>query len=355
MVTVVVQKYDEKSVRWRDALPNSEGASLILCKGSPIAMPYHLLAAVCKYRGSKAVCFRYLNDYNSLVKSLARVLSESLSLVICFLLNVRVLWICHNVDQETVAYYPRISEFRRRLFKLMSSKIYVTDELLIPHARRLLGVPDAKLDYVTFGETIETGQKQLEKAGPVVEELSKWYEALKIEDPEVQVGLWIGTYADKKLSGLRRMYEMAASSNSTKIGFVIVGNVMEQLSRSDKVAYEGIIRNSRIYVINRNVPLPNTVWPRFCDFVWKPMDDYSIGFTVYKALSVGLPTLVENGTFASEFLNYYRIGYGTSAGDHEVARINKFLRDWAAQGKIEKAKFFESHTWQSFSKLVDFK
>src|SRR5690554_3556319 len=78
--------------------------------GSPILIPIQLLKFMFARGKPIGVVYRYLNGYPSLCKDLIRFLSETFTLVLCKLLNIRLIWICHNVDRESLVYNKRITK-----------------------------------------------------------------------------------------------------------------------------------------------------------------------------------------------------------------------------------------------------
>src|SRR5690606_14019778 len=95
---------------------------------------------------------RYLNDYPSFLKTILRTFSEFFLIGICKIANIKVFWICHNVDRESTQHFPKISELRRNIIAFYSLRIFVMDTLLVEFAKHTFPKHRDKIDYISFGE-----------------------------------------------------------------------------------------------------------------------------------------------------------------------------------------------------------
>ena len=78
--------------------------------------------------------FRYLNDNKHLRVTLEYVIRDLLTIILCKLTNIKILWILHNIDKETIVHFPLICKIRRAIVSLVSKRVLVTDPLLMNHA-----------------------------------------------------------------------------------------------------------------------------------------------------------------------------------------------------------------------------
>src|SRR5690606_1312840 len=150
--TIIVQKNDAKSRKWREASMNL-GLNLVLQNGTPNNAPWVLLRTIITTQKPDGYVIRYLNDYPSFTKTMIRTASELVLLMLCKILRVKVFWICHNVDKETDRHYPIVSTFRRNIISSFCTKLFVTDALLREKARRIFPRSSNKVDNISFGKT----------------------------------------------------------------------------------------------------------------------------------------------------------------------------------------------------------
>src|SRR5690625_2909936 len=98
MMYALIQDDDVKS---RKLAKEIQGIELYIMKGSTNLIPYYMITQIIKRRRlPKALILRYLNDSNSLIKSLLRFITNIISVLLVKILRIKLIWICHNVDRE---------------------------------------------------------------------------------------------------------------------------------------------------------------------------------------------------------------------------------------------------------------
>ena len=79
----------------------------------PIFTPFYILGQLIKRKRIKIFVFRYLNDSNHFILAIIRYLSDLLVILISKVCNIQIWFLCHNIDKETVMFFPKIIELRR--------------------------------------------------------------------------------------------------------------------------------------------------------------------------------------------------------------------------------------------------
>jgi len=347
--SLLIEDNDIKNLGWKMAADDYHLGKLDYHKYSPIFSPFVIANRLFSTKNKlDGYCFRYLNDYPSLSKTLLRALAEAISILILKMFRKRVLWICHNVDAETESNYQVITKFRRGLLKRFSDRIFVTDKLLVPHAQSLLR---RKEIYVcSFGDTTkiisETGVDLPDKA-------KQWIFTLRKTNSTMKIGLWIGSANKKNLDSLRLLVNLAKDQNK-RFAFVVIGPISKVLSKIEPDIYKEIKDNPYIYKHFDYFPLEISVWNCYFDFVVKGLSDLSIGFTIYQAVSVKLPILTLSNSFIERVVEEYNIGVAVDIDNYNPYEVFKVLerKDWAFEN------FSKVHSWYGgarslFDGLVD--
>lgn len=303
---ILIQKSDLKSKCWAKEIPAVSDAELIPLEGSPLLIPASLIKLFLKRKKVDGLVFRYLNDYPSLSRTLARLFTEVLSYYLMLLLHRgRVAWICHNVNNESEVNFPSISRLRRRFLVTRSIKIFVTSDLLVRHATKYLGVSQSKIAVASFGRPPNIS------AGVTTQGILSLREVVKNARFQFQmVGLWIGSPAEKSADGLKSFlkYIFRAQINKKQHFGVIIGVTEDWIEKSvGRELYVNIKAMGCIEVIGP-LALPWAEWQVF-DYIWKPCDDVSLTMTVLNAAAAGVPMVVHTESFISEFIQCYRLGY----------------------------------------------
>lgn len=303
---IFIQKSDVKAASWARELTAADGAKLVPIKGSPIMAPFELIRALLAGERVGGFVFRYLNDYPSFWRTLIRTISELLTyFIVKFVHRGRVVWICHNVDRESEANFPKITRFRRAFFSKKSSRVFVTSDLLIPYAERYLNVPLERLRVASFGRPClaDDGAQENER----VADVRRW--ALEARSGGARVGLWVGSPAEKSAAGLRSFLRFVEAENrrgGSHCGFVIGAGEEWIRGVIGDALFQRMSENDWVRVVG-SLDFPWSEWCAF-DYIWKPCDDVSLTMTALNAAVAGVPMVAHSGSFIGEFLEYYGLG-----------------------------------------------
>lgn len=345
MKTILMQKCDIKSRMWAKAADSARLGKILPLKGSPILVPLGLLREILFGRGiPSAVCFRYLNDYPSLLKTIARLSSEAITIAACKILSIKVLWICHNIDAETLSYHRRVSNIRRRMLARAASSIFVTDELLAPIAEETLNCR-CRIQSVSFGGLPADEKVSLGLSEALVEAARQIKDKIRASGHPV-VGMWIGTPVDKSLAGIRSLVALAeaAENERTPLGFVVVGPLSAWLEVRDSELLHRLSACENIALVDEYIDAPAESWRSVADFVFKPLDDVSVSMTSYNAAKAGLPLVCHSNSFLQSFVSSYRLGFGICPG--ALLAPSELVEKVRAWDSAACADFLQSKTWE---------
>ena len=98
-MSIIISGTCGKAKAWKAHL-SLEGINVILLNSNPFLLPLRLFYKAIRENVSVFV-FRYLNDYSSLFKSALVFVCFVATLVLCRAFNIRVVWLCHNINSET--------------------------------------------------------------------------------------------------------------------------------------------------------------------------------------------------------------------------------------------------------------
>lgn len=338
---ILVEYNDSKSNSWSLAAKAAGIGEIKPHTRSPILTPLAILKSVISRNYIQTYCFRYLNDYPSLLKTVIRLVSEATTILICKFTGIDIIWICHNVDRESIAHYPKIANIRRRLVTTAACKILVTDHLLIPHASATLDVPTDRISMVSFGlSPAQTGQRPTSDAD--FAEMINWVKSRRARNKNTKIGLWIGEVSQKKVSGLLEILPMVrrAKEQSMSLCFVVIGDTKEALEAFDPDILAGIENSDDVLIIPKHMEVDPAYWSELADFVWKPLDDLSIPLTVYRACEADLPLLTLPNSFLAKYVQHYGVGLGVDA-----TSITELFQYVDGTSSVAAREFLASRTW----------
>lgn len=308
-----IQKSDSKSKSWAQELRQDDGAELVPVKGSPIFVPVALLKAFFAGTRVDGFVFRYLNDYPALGRTLLRAFAELAAyFIVRYLHRGQVAWICHNVDRESEVNYPAISKFRRCFLSKRSIKVFVTSDLLLPHALKYLDIPPSKLDVASFGRPCPESEVDLDSAR--LEDLRRHVARSRLANE--RVGLWVGSPAGKSADGLRSFlrFVLAENDRGARHCAFVVGVVEKWVESIVGIALVQKMQEDGSLNIIGPLEVPWAEWKRF-DYVWKPCDDVSLTMTALNAAAAGVFMVVHSDSFIGEFVEHYRLGVAVNANN----------------------------------------
>lgn len=347
---VLIQKNDLKAKMWAKAASERKDIELRPTDGSPLIMPLILISTL-MWERPIAICFRYVNDYPSLLKSCCRATTDIITIVIACIFRIKILWVCHNVGQQTQEHYKLLTAFRIIFLIRMSSKVFVTDSLLVRHAAHVHKIPLGRLDVISFGAPLTPSKPYSLKVNRCLARIKDWQGRIRSHSPNAIFALWIGTLIPKTYSGIRQIPEISRCSRDLgkPIYFIVIGPTDSELEEvfADSDVIQGL--KDCTYCTNEKIDLPASTWRSLADFVWKPMSDYSVPYTAYCAASAGLPLCCLPNSFLGVFITHHKLGitvYPTLKG---LNTFFKELENWDPQCA---AAFIKSHTWEDGSNAL---
>lgn len=339
---LMFQKQDGKYRSWAQAL-HARGVRTAAVRGSPLRAPIELLRLMISRQPLHGYVFRYLNDYPSLLKSLARFLAELSVIALVRARGARLFWIAHNVDRESAAHHPRISRMRRHLVSRAADVVFVVDPLLEDAAREHIGNVK-RLSWLCFGRPDKSVLG--EGTGRVRDAIENLRQDLRRRTPtgKVYVGLCVSAASTKCLHFLTvRAFIDACTSEHIAVGVVVVGALGQIRDPRFQSARDGLARDERVVLIDEAIPVQEDSLADRVDFFYRALDDVSVSYTVYVAAAVRKPLITEDGNFLAQMVRHYELGA-------VVTPAVRSTPDWLSQSldswKQEAAdRFLECRTW----------
>jgi len=313
----VTSKSDTKMMQWEIGI-NKLGGKVIYNKSL-----FEKMKLMFHYNGWRNnqlelwIVYRYLNDNPSLFNNIKTIIYDLLVVVMVKLFSVNLLWICHNLDQETRRYFKNISLVRRRLISQYANKILVTDPLLVDHAHRYLpGNSYKKVDWTCFGHINSYGEHKSwgNKTENIVKyEISKFVNLhrknAKLLGKKSLIGLCLGR-PGKKYIHYNLAGDLIKVSADTKyhIGLIVAVNInkVQDLEQYNSIKLLKDLNNVLLY--EREIGFDECEMKDYYDFMWRVYDDWSVPISLYIAASNSIPTLTKRHGFLPELIDKYELG-----------------------------------------------
>lgn len=347
-----------KTLYWDNAARNQNLGTIQVVEGDTVKMFLLLIKKIVKKEKPDGIVFRYLNDSKSLLLTIMKTLSELLTVVIAKIFNISILWICHNVDKESVENYPFFIKLRRLNLKFNSDKIFVTDELLIDKCVEILGVSENKVSAISFGKPDifpeYLNEDKMLKTKDKLYRIKDWVKNKQKQNKNFLFGLWIGSPSNKKYSGLTAILKILQEKDNDCC-FIIIGKISTWLENKDPNFLKALQENERILMVDEMLEIPVSFWTEICDFLWKPYDDLSVPLTVYNSALVNIPLVAFDNTFLGDFIKKYRLGitvnpYSNIAMSEQLTNsLKNWQQDFSLQGGSD---FLKLKTWENASQSL---
>lgn len=262
--------------------------------GSPLKAPLVLWKLI--FSGEKPVVyvFRYLNDYPSLLRTLLRLFSEILVIMTCKLFNIKIWWLCHNVDKETLQFHLKLSALRRHIIKTYSMTIFTTHRLLKEIAKSNLNHKNIK--SVSLGYIEEDIYDDMSNELELDNKLLEWLRIRKNKSSKIV--FVVGTPVNKalhfeRINGFIR--EMNILDADKQWYGVVVGGPVEDDPNVFNIPYSYSIKKEYV--------------KEYVDYYYRVMDDYSVSYTLFEAATLRKPIITEDVGFLPLLIREYKIGY----------------------------------------------
>lgn len=261
------------------------------------------------------IVFRYQNNPKFLVPTVVEAILVLLNVFKAKLFKVSLVWICHNVDQDTQPNFKVVEKIRRAVLMRLADFVLVLDSAFLRH------LPRRDALVISFGAKPDgyTSAASVEK----VSNLSK-----KVDMVVLIAGQDGGKY--KAFSSIPEIFERF-NELGIKVGFATAG-------MSAGRYFDREIESVLIRLPEKN--LRESDLAPFLSFIYRENSDISMPYTVYAAATAGIPILTREGNIIAEIVRRESIGLclqDNLSGNHSEFKFTSFL---------------ERHNWSSLSKSL---
>ena len=349
----LIQKNDEKAKCWGRAAQEIN-VDLVPMSTSPIFFVFVCLRLVLSRGRPSGVILRYLNDYRSFSKTLVRCISEISLIMFIKLFGIKLFWICHNVDKETVTFYPNISRFRRFITSKYSSRVFVTDQLLIKHFNKHFNLVDKKCYSVGFGLPIEKKKVDHYAIEKAKEFIKRHQIACKTNQTQkLMVTFCAGSIENDKY--LHFDYLPWLIETVKESGYKLIAIVAGDFTNSKRC--KGILKslseNPNILLFEEYTQFSDVFIEQSIDFYWRAYSDISVPYTVYEAAKFGKPIMCLKLGFLQELVSVYNLGPIINLSDNKED-ISEALASIELQRFNKSIYNFRTHaSWNRLIELLE--
>lgn len=328
----LVQKSDIKSQLWRKH--SVAGVRLVALPRSQIFDLLELVYLIYINRSRPDFfVFRYLNDYQSLTRTICRSLSELAVVLFCRMFSIKIFWICHNVDKESVSFFPKITKLRRALLSKVSKKIFVTSELLIKDASQTLR--NKHIDNISFG-LIEKKENKV-----------SYQNNFSSFNPDADLRILILGAPVAKSKHFDLITDLIERCRCLDISIsVFIAGEFDKSERSNnlKLKYSDF---PEIDLVETYVGLTKSCIMDNFNYYFRVYDDLSVPYTLYESCSYYIPTISLDGCFTARLISHYGIGYVL---DKDMTNVEILLDDIVSVEKYHR--FLKENNWRSLSSKI---
>lgn len=286
--------------------------------------------------------FRYLNDNQSLYESVLFLLRDFLTILACKILRVKIIWLMHNIDQETHQNYPSLSRVRRKMVSAASLRIFVTDPNLVEVAERY-GIKKSKLDWTCFGtlQRDKPDRKNIE----LREKITRFRERLKqLGNKKMVIGLCVSEPAKKKNHYLRAHSIVGKCHHDEDccVGLVMIGKYPRGVEFD--LAKEKNYNTPFILLIEEPFAVHEEFIADQVDFFYRGLTDQSVAYTLYVAAALCKPVVVHDTGALPLIVERERLGYIIDNKETDVPdSIISQVQSWNPESA---QKFLAKRTWK---------
>ncbi|WP_344717025.1 hypothetical protein [Sagittula marina] len=266
-------------------------------------------------RRGDVVVFRYQNNVPRLVPTLVMASLVILTALKARLMDVSLVWICHNVDQDTLPYFKPIERLRRAALMRLAHAVLVLDPAFLPYMPRR----DARA--VSFGA---------KRDGSVSAENMVAIRAFA--DRFDRVVLIAGQ--DKgKYKAFARIPEVVArfAEAGLEAGVITAGMAGDRVFDP---ATEGRV----LRIVEKNIR--ESALAGQVDFIYRENADISMPYTVYAAATASIPVLTRRGNILADILEREGIGLCLDGDITQPRQAYDF------------SGFLKRHSWDSLSRIL---
>lgn len=268
-------------------------------------------------RAGDLVIYRYQNNDSRLLVCMLEYLLLISSLVKSRLCDIKIVWICHNVDQDTSPFYKVIEKSRRKLLFKMASLVLVLDPAL------------KKYVNATIVDTITFGKKNDGRVTEIVLQQIRDFSSSR------DVVILIASQDGLKYRSFERVpiLHKQLGKKYGRVGFVLAGISRERM-------YDATIEKDVMRIFEQN--LDESAIANYVNFIYRENDDLSIPYTLYAAATAKIPLLTKKGSILSEVVARENIGLDVEDLCATVSLPESF----------DFESFWESHSWETLAKIL---
>lgn len=296
-----------------------------------------------------AILFRYINDRPGVMRTFIRALQETALIHLAKLRRVRILWIAHNVDEESAVFHPTINRHRRNTVARAASRVFVTERHLVPYAELLIPhLRKTTLGICSFGPVYDLSKEDYGRRKKIAStsQLPKSPYSIHI----VSANNWLPKKLDEIDVLLRLSY--AAAKRHQKLGFIVAGPQVTSIRESDPTLYATLNSRHNVILIEGWIPLSELVRQRQCDFVLKSYRDLSLPLGFLDACSLRIPVISAQSTFLADLISEYGVGVVVDMTDIEsgLDKIERLHEQGVPAACFETV--FKYNNWESGAKAL---
>lgn len=351
----LLRGHDFKAKQWGK---HSSSIDIELVEGSRLTFCLKIIKLTLSERNREIVVIqRYLNDYRSFGKSLlllfGDVLLNSYLKIRCY----KLVWICHNLDRESLCHHKKLLSLRRYLLLKSCSQILVTDPLFVKYARLLFKGYESPINSITFGVyakdiSIHNQEDRESKklGGPhsyLSVNSSELFEVLNDNFQKAEYLGYCGGATLPKKKYLKAIPELlnAAKSQGVDLRMLVITNLKRN---EDPELYDFLNDSDDVLFINFLMSIDLHKLAEYIDFYWMGYDDISIPYSIYSAASTHTPVLTMPLGILPLLLGQYKIGLTVNK---TFSNLDSKLFEMKTTSFRFK-EFIESHTWKSLEQSL---
>lgn len=334
---------DFKVQEWRESF-EVDGDELISLRNG-LWMVIDVIKHLLSYGSADAIVLRYLNDRRSFFGSCRLALGEWLSIAIAYVVGIRVVWICHNVDKETKMNYPKLTKIRRWVVAKMAVRIFVTDPLLQKYVPKFMPTASScKVDWLTFGAYSPKSIKSHSVTYDIQSFANNFRERTEADRKSPLLGLCFCSPGNKYLHfDYARALIHAAKQTKYRIALILGGNLSKDNTERQQQELNLIVNEPDILLIPRYVRVNEFELTDSFDFYWRGYRDFSMSYTLYVAASVSKPVLALDSGFVGIAVRKYRLGSVIKSNFSDLEKGLTQLESWEPDNG---SKFLTTHSWR---------
>jgi hypothetical protein len=306
--SVYIQGNDVKAQLWTESFNVPVRAFTTL---------HDMVEMLCTSKAMDVLIFRYQNNPPKLLAAIAVSIVLTLLLIKASLFRMKVVWICHNVDQDTQPHFKWIERYRRTILVQRSDLVFVLDPLFVIHCESANAIP------ITFGP--KYGGSTAPETTSLIRRLSA-----QVDRVVLIAGEDGGKYkAFERIPEIHRHF----SCLGLRVGFVTAGMAPERL-------FPRTIEKDLLRINEPN--LRESDLTGIVDYIYRENADISMPYTVYAAATAGIPVVTQDGSLLAKILLREKIGLTLG-----MLAINRPLT-------FDFGNFLSRHKWTSLREaLID--